>query len=158
MRMPSLPHLSYVTASRSLALTLLWNNVRKKMEKKKHFKNHLAQNVGFLFLSPRAMSPRPELDNIFLFYPSQSAESSEGFRFLESLWLTEPASPSCCPAFYCASFQDGGSIASCIRHLMSQQGCVTNNHKTSGVYSNKRLLLLMSPWVGWTHPFIWVIS
>ena len=52
---------------------------------KKHFKNHLAQNVGFLFLSPRAVSPRPVLDSIFLFYPSQTAESSEGFRFLESL-------------------------------------------------------------------------
>lgn len=48
--------------------------------------NHLAWNVGFLFLSPRAMALRVVLDNIFFFfYPSLSAESSEGFRFLESL-------------------------------------------------------------------------
>ena len=46
---------------------------------KSHSNNHLVQNAGLLFLSPRAMSLRPALDDIFPFHPSQSAESSEGF-------------------------------------------------------------------------------
>lgn len=80
----------------------------------------LVQNVGFLFLSPRAMSLRMVLDNIYFLFPSMSATSSEGFRFLESSWPAESASPSCYPLFYYTSFHGGVSMALCISYLLPQ--------------------------------------